>query len=61
MSNRRVQIDKLIINSPYEEPGQHWKYDRETQLFDMWWMAAIMTGREENVFDGACVYAMLCK
>ncbi len=26
-------IDRLIINSPYEEPGQHWQYDRETRLF----------------------------
>ncbi|PKK83709.1 MAG: type III restriction endonuclease subunit R [candidate division Zixibacteria bacterium HGW-Zixibacteria-1] len=27
------KIDKLIINSPYEEPEHHWKYDRETRLF----------------------------
>jgi type III restriction enzyme len=26
-------IDQLIINSPYEEPREHWKYDRETRLF----------------------------
>jgi type III restriction enzyme len=26
-------IDKLIINSPYEEPREHWKYDRESRLF----------------------------
>jgi type III restriction enzyme len=26
-------IDKLIINSPYEEPQEHWRYDRETRLF----------------------------
>jgi type III restriction enzyme len=26
-------IDQLIINSPYEEPAEHWKYDRETRLF----------------------------
>jgi type III restriction enzyme len=26
-------IDKLIINSPYEEPSEHWRYDRETRLF----------------------------
>lgn len=26
-------IDKLIINSPYEEPREHWRYDRETRLF----------------------------
>ena len=28
-------IDRLIINSPYEEPAQHWRYDRKTRLFDL--------------------------
>jgi type III restriction enzyme len=27
------QIDRLIINSPYEEPRQYWKYERETRSF----------------------------
>lgn len=27
------QIDQLIVNSPYEEPREHWRYDRETRLF----------------------------
>ncbi len=31
----RTTIDRLIINSPYEEPAQHWRYDRETRLFDL--------------------------
>ncbi len=31
----KITIDRLIVNSPYEEPGQHWKYDRETRLFDL--------------------------
>ncbi len=26
-------IDRLVINSPFEEPSQHWSYNRETQLF----------------------------
>lgn len=26
-------IDKLIINSPYKEPEEHWHYDRETRSF----------------------------
>lgn len=26
-------IDRLIINSPYEEPREHWRYHRETRLF----------------------------
>jgi type III restriction enzyme len=24
-------IDRLIINSPYEEPARHWRYERETR------------------------------
>ncbi len=27
-------IDTLIINSPWEEPKEHWRYDRKTRLFD---------------------------
>ncbi len=30
----KASIDQLIINSPYEEPGQYWSYDRESRLFD---------------------------
>ncbi|WP_405229331.1 BPTD_3080 family restriction endonuclease [Lentisalinibacter sediminis] len=26
-------IDRLIINSPYDEPSEHWKYHRETRSF----------------------------
>ena len=28
-------IDKLIINSPYEEPTKHWAYMREGQEFEL--------------------------
>ena len=28
-------IDRLIVNSPCEEPAQHWRYDRKTRLFDL--------------------------
>ncbi len=28
------QIDKLIINSPYEEPKYYWHYDREHRSFE---------------------------
>lgn len=28
-------IDRLIINSPYEEPSHYWGYDRENRLFSM--------------------------
>lgn len=27
--------DRLIINNPYEEPKNYWKYDRETRTFDL--------------------------
>ena len=30
----QAQIDRLIINSPYEEPSQHWHYDHKTGMFD---------------------------
>ncbi len=28
-------ITQLIINSPYEEPARHWRYERETRLFSL--------------------------
>lgn len=28
-------IDRLIINSPYEEPSTYWSYDRETRSFSL--------------------------
>ncbi|MFH1006369.1 MAG: hypothetical protein V1800_02545 [Candidatus Latescibacterota bacterium] len=31
----QATIDRLIINSPYEEPAQHWSYDRKTRLFSL--------------------------
>ncbi|MEW5705793.1 MAG: BPTD_3080 family restriction endonuclease [Actinomycetota bacterium] len=31
----RTTIDRLIINSPYEEPKFHWRYDRETPTFHL--------------------------
>jgi type III restriction enzyme len=31
----RTTIDRLIINSPYEEPERHWRYDRESRTFDL--------------------------
>ena len=31
----RTTIDRLIVNSPYEEPGQHWSYNRQTRLFGL--------------------------
>jgi len=34
MATRRFQIDQLIINSPYEEPREHWCYDRKDRMFN---------------------------
>ena len=31
----RATIDRLIVNSPYEEPLKHWRYERESRLFDL--------------------------
>ena len=31
----QTTIDRLIVNSPYQEPTLHWRYDRETRLFDL--------------------------
>ena len=31
----QATINRLIINSPYEEPARYWKYERETRLFDL--------------------------
>ena len=28
-------IDRLIVNSPYDEPSEHWRYDRNDRLFDL--------------------------
>lgn len=31
----RTTIDRLIINSPYEEPKRYWHYDCETRTFNL--------------------------
>lgn len=31
----KTTIDRLIINSPFDEPQRHWRYDRETRTFDL--------------------------
>lgn len=31
----QATIDRLIINSPYEEPAQHWRYFREGRTFSL--------------------------
>ena len=31
----RATIDRLIINSPYDEPARHWNYDQSRRSFDL--------------------------
>ena len=31
----KAAINRLIVNSPYEEPARYWKYDRRARLFDL--------------------------
>ena len=31
----QATIDQLIINSPYEEPAQHWRYIRDSRTFSL--------------------------
>lgn len=31
----RTTIDRLIVNSPYEEPQRYWRYNRENQTFTL--------------------------
>ncbi len=31
----RSTIDRLIINSPYEEPAKYWSYNRESRTFSL--------------------------
>ena len=33
MPQEQSSIDRLIINKPYEEPTEHWKYSREKRKF----------------------------
>lgn len=35
VTRKMKQIDRLIINSPYEEPRKYWSYHRETQTFSL--------------------------
>ena len=31
----KTSIDRLIINSPYEEPARHWSYNSERRTFSL--------------------------
>jgi type III restriction enzyme len=41
-------IDQLIINSPYSEPVEYWRYDRESRLFSR------VPGRRDAGYVRAC-------
>ena len=41
-------IDKLIINSPYQEPKQYWPYDRENRNFNIKVKIVSKTKQNEN-------------
>jgi len=32
---QKTTIDRLIVNSPFEEPKYHWRYDRESRTFSL--------------------------
>ena len=48
----RTTIDRLIINSPYEEPQRHWRYDRETRT----WYTGKPCARTLKSHINVCVY-----
>ncbi len=31
----QATIDRLTIDSAYEEPARHWRYEREPRMFDL--------------------------
>ena len=51
----RTTIDHLIINSPYEEPQRHWRYDRQTRAFELvagcWPAGYVMASGDSRAFD----------
>ena len=56
----QATIDRLIVNSPYEEPTRHWRYDRATQLFDLEDgrrpAGYVVASRDANAFDDPGVF-----
>jgi len=56
----RTTIDRLIINSPYAEPRQHWRYDRTTRTFDLMEgrrsAGYVVASGESKVFDDPGVF-----
>ena len=56
----QATIDRLIVNSPYEEPASHWRYDRKTRLFDLAegrrLAGYVVASRDSKTFDDPGVF-----
>ena len=56
----KTTIDRLIVNSPYEEPKYHWRYDRETRLFELAegrrLAGYVMASGESKAFDDPGIF-----
>ena len=56
----RTTIDRLIINSPYEEPTRHWRYERETRTFDLVQgrrpAGYVVASRDSKTFDDPGIF-----
>jgi type III restriction enzyme len=56
----RTTIDHLIINSPYEEPQRHWRYDRQTRAFELvagcWPAGYVMASGDSRAFDAPGIF-----
>ena len=48
----QTTIDRLIINSPYDEPAQHWSYNREKRTFSLARAAAGRVRRRNRGIEG---------
>ena len=53
-------IDRLIVNSPYQEPQRHWHYDPVTKLFSLeyWRRPAgyVMASASSQAFDDPGIF-----
>jgi len=59
----RANIDRLIINSPHEEPVRHWRYDRTARLFNLAEgrrpAGYVVASPDSGAFDGLGVFVEL--
>ncbi len=56
----KTTIDRLIINSPYEDLQRHWRYDRETHPFklieDRRWAGYVVATPGSKSFDDPSIF-----